>query len=213
MQFPTRWSDQARSPHLSVSADGRELTVHGSNPQNKEAAAARTDFPIPAACGTYYYEIEILNKGQLGHISIGFSAGTARLSRLPGWESQSWGYHADDGNSFAAQRDGSPYGPKFTTRDVVGCGIDFSKGQAFFTKNGRYLGPVFRDLASADELYPSVGLRTSGEAIRANFGHEKFMFDIDSYIKREETQSNDADGTSGVEPEDSEAAQIVAANI
>lgn len=87
-----------------------------------------------------------------------FGTDNVRLSRLPGWEGQSWGYHGDDGNSFASERQGSSYGPKFTSKcnalltlfsiiqdyliatDIIGCGIDYSSGQAFFTKNGRYLG-------------------------------------------------------------------------
>jgi hypothetical protein len=47
------------------------------------------------------------------HISIGFAAGDVKISRLPGWEKNSWGYHGDDGYSFAAEKNGTPYGPKF----------------------------------------------------------------------------------------------------
>lgn len=47
------------------------------------------------------------------HISIGFAAGDVRLARLPGWEKNSWGYHGDDGNSFAAEKNGAKYGPQF----------------------------------------------------------------------------------------------------
>lgn len=62
------------------------------------------------------------------------------LSRVPGWEPESWGYHGDDGNSFAAQNVGKHYGPTFTTGDTIGCGINFRIGTAFFTKNGVALG-------------------------------------------------------------------------
>lgn len=68
--------------------------------------------------------------------------------------------------------------------DVVGCGIDFSTGQAFFTNNGRLIGPVFNNLTSAGELYPTVGLRTPNESIRANFGQDPFMFDIESHVEQ-----------------------------
>ena len=34
------------------------------------------------------------------------------------------------------------------------------------------------------ELFPSVGLRHSGEAIRVNFGHEPFKFDIDYHVQQ-----------------------------
>lgn len=42
-----------------------------------------------------------------------FSAPDVRLSRLPGWEKNSWGYHADDGWAFPGHREGNSYGPTF----------------------------------------------------------------------------------------------------
>jgi Ran-binding protein 9/10 len=158
MKLPTRWSQEVRHPSLSVSTDGRELTFNGlystfificcladivylgpSSNSDKDAATARTDHPIPPACGIFYYEVEIVSKGQKGcvslidslprdpvlirihayrHISIGFAAGDVKLSRLPGWEKNSWGYHGDDGSSFAAEKNGTPYGPKFGSKFI-----------------------------------------------------------------------------------------------
>jgi len=37
--------------------------VLGAGRDDTEAAAIRTDFPIPQECGLYYYEVEIINKG------------------------------------------------------------------------------------------------------------------------------------------------------
>ena len=79
-------------------------------------------------------------------IGIGFSTKSVSLSRVPGWEPDSWGYHGDDGNSFAAQNVGKNYGPTFTTGDTVGCGINFRTGTAFFTKNGAALGRWHADV-------------------------------------------------------------------
>jgi hypothetical protein len=89
--------------------------MHTGLPSNSErdSAAARTNHPIPPACGIYYYEVEVIQRGVKGFISVGFGAGDVRLSRLPGWEKKSWGYHADDGNSFAGEKNGQPYGPTF----------------------------------------------------------------------------------------------------
>jgi Ran-binding protein 9/10 len=39
---------------------------------------------------------------------------------------------------------GKPYGPTFTTGDVIGCGVNFRTGCAFYTKNGEYLGKPIR---------------------------------------------------------------------
>ncbi len=72
-------------------------------------------------------------------IGIGFSTRTVALSRPPGWEPESWGYHGDDGHCFAAQNIGKSYGPKFGPGDTVGCLVNFRLGQALFTKNGEQL--------------------------------------------------------------------------
>ncbi|KAG6854081.1 hypothetical protein C0991_010828 [Blastosporella zonata] len=183
LRLPTRWSDQCRHSLLSVSGDGRDLTYHGASCNGeRDAAAARTVQLIPPACGIYYYETVILSKGQKGHISIGFAGPDVKLSRLPGWEANSWGYHGDDGCSFAAEKTGTKYGPTFGTGDIIGCGVDFTTHTAFFTRNGILIGPVFENIGKNVDLYPSIGMRHTGEAVRVNFGHEPFKFDIDFYV-------------------------------
>jgi hypothetical protein len=120
----------------------------------------------------------------ISHISIGyvcecvsrpsyeplsrFAARDVRLSRLPGWEKNSWGYHGDDGYSFAAEKNGTPYGPTYGSKsvtvhrqivmthhmssslagDVIGCGIDFTQHKVFYTKNGTFLGKSSLSLLS-----------------------------------------------------------------
>lgn len=42
-------------------------------------------------------------------------------------------------------------------------------------------GTAFREIKG--KLYPSVGLKKSGEHIRVNFGQTPFVFDIDGYMK------------------------------
>ncbi|KAJ3827625.1 SPRY-domain-containing protein [Lentinula raphanica] len=186
MKLPTRWSYESRSSLLSLSENGRELSFQGQNCNgDRDAAAARSIQPIPPACGIYYYEIEIHSKGQKAHISVGFAGPDVKPSRLPGWEPSSWGYHGDDGCSFAAERHGTPYGPTFGLGDVVGCGIDFSTNRAFFTKNGTYLGSVFENVGKYTPIHPAVGLQHVGESVKVNFGHEKFLFDIDYYVLQE----------------------------
>lgn len=85
LRLPTRWSEQFRHAMLNLSPDGRDLTYQGplqayqsfhssdlrlskgaSFSGDKEAAAARTIHPIPPACGIYYYEVDVLSKGQKG---------------------------------------------------------------------------------------------------------------------------------------------------
>ncbi len=72
-------------------------------------------------------------------IAIGFASKDASVSRAPGWEPDSWGYHGDDGNSFASQNVGKPYAEMYGVGDTIGCLVNFRLNHALFTKNGREL--------------------------------------------------------------------------
>ncbi|KAF5375207.1 hypothetical protein D9758_000004 [Tetrapyrgos nigripes] len=197
LQLPTRWDAEACHNHLSISDNGRELTFQGtnSNGSDSNAAAARTIQPIPPACGIYYYEVKIQSKGQKAYISIGFAGPDVRTSRLPGWEPNSWGYHGDDGCSFATEKKGTAFGPTYGTDDIIGCGIDFTTHRAFYTKNGSFLGYVFENVGKIPNtgalipLYPAIGLQHTGESIKVNFGHEPFRFDIDLHVAQQSNQT------------------------
>jgi hypothetical protein len=115
-------------------------------------------------------------------IGIGFCTENVSLSKLPGWEQESWGYHGDDGNIFCCQGTRKLYGPKFNTDDTIGCGVNFRNNTAFFTRNGQYLGVACRDI-NKGRLYPVVGMKKVSEHIRVNFGQKGFYFDIDHYMK------------------------------
>ncbi|KAK9899895.1 SPRY-domain-containing protein [Cystobasidium minutum MCA 4210] len=109
----------------------------------KDAAAVRADYPIPPLTGIYYFEVDIVSKGQKGYIGIGFSSRAVDLERLPGWNPESYGYHGDDGKAFACSGTGQAYSERFGSGDIIGCGIDFVAKRAFFVKNGKWLGYVF----------------------------------------------------------------------
>lgn len=138
--LPSRWSEVDRMRGLDVLAHGMEVKFSGMCKTTDEAAAVRSDYAMPKECGIYYFEVTILSKSKDGLIGIGFSGTTANLNRLPGWENESWAYHGDDGYVFACTASGKPYGPRFATQDIIGCGVNFRTGHAFFTKNGIHLG-------------------------------------------------------------------------
>ncbi|KAI9758716.1 MAG: hypothetical protein M4579_002891 [Chaenotheca gracillima] len=183
--LPSRWNDADKIEGIELSADGLEVRFSGQGKSHDhEAAAVRADFPMPPQCGIYYYEVTVVSKGKEGSlIGLGFSGPKVQLTRLPGWQPDSWAYHGDDGRSFSGQSAGINYGPKFCMNDVIGCGVNFRTGCAFFTKNGIYLNTAFRDIKG--KLYPSVGMKRPGEHIRANFGQSPFVFDIDGMMATE----------------------------
>ncbi|KAJ5929753.1 SPla/RYanodine receptor SPRY [Penicillium verhagenii] len=186
--LPTQWSSSDKYNGLELSSDGYDVRYTGPvHKHDHEAAALRADNPMPPQCGIYYFEIKIESKPKEGMIGIGFSSTKASVERLPGWEQESWAYHGDDGKSFygETQGQGKPYGPTFGVGDIVGCGVNFSTGQAFFTRNGVFLGYAFRELRDV-KLYPSVGMKKQPPVhLKANFGQEPFVFDIDGMVRHE----------------------------
>jgi len=186
--WPTRWNDGDRFNQLELEESGRLAKFSGTQKTHDEAAAVRADFPMPRQCGIYYFEITVISKGKEGRmVGIGFSGPKVALSRIPGWEPDSYAYHGDDGQLFSNTTSGRSYGPKFGTLDVIGCGINFRTNTAFFTKNGHLLGTAFRDLKPNMPYYPTVGMKKPGETVRVNFGQEPFAFDIDKMVHDEKT--------------------------
>jgi Ran-binding protein 9/10 len=187
MPLPSKWSDQDKYPGLDISNGGLDVRYSGAaSKADIEAASVRADYPMSPACGIYYFEVTINSKSKDSAIAIGFSTAQASLERLPGWETHSWGYHGDDGKMFSGEHSGRNYGPTFSADDVVGCGINFNTGQAFFTLNGQDLETCFRDLRDV-RPFPTIGMKKySGASVSVNFGQRPFVFDIDGKMLREE---------------------------
>ena len=144
--LPRQWSTVHKCQTLKLSNGNLRVTYQGPGKTHKDAASVRTDYPIPPACGIYYYEVKIVSKGRDGYMGIGLSKSEVQLSRLPGWDKNSYGYHGDDGHSFCCSGTGQNYGPTFTTGDVIGCCLNLIENTCFYTKNGYNLGIAFRDL-------------------------------------------------------------------
>ncbi|RCI00445.1 hypothetical protein CU098_011082, partial [Rhizopus stolonifer] len=188
LRLPTFWNVKDKSKNIQVGSNGLDLSYIGPGKQETHAALARSNFPMRPQCGVFYFEMRVISKGDDGYIGIGFCAATNKLERLPGWDPDSWGYHGDDGHSFAGSGTGKNYGPCFSTGDVIGCGVNFADSSAFYTKNGKFLGYAFTKMNLSKDIFPAIGLRTPGEQVTANFGHEPFVFDIDQYIRDQRMQ-------------------------
>ncbi|KAI1084979.1 SPRY domain-containing protein [Whalleya microplaca] len=187
--LPTRWNNDDKYGGLEVTANGQEvkyISTRSSRDQEHEVCAIRADHPMPTQAGIYYFEVSLLStRRDETTVSIGFSGKNVPLSRPPGWEPDSWGYHGDDGDIYSGHNVGKTYEAQtFGPPDTVGCGVNFRTGEAFFTKNGQKFKAAFRDVKG--KLYPTVGMKKSGEHIRVNFGQTPFVFNIDNIMRREQ---------------------------
>ncbi|KAG7234221.1 hypothetical protein INR49_005498 [Caranx melampygus] len=88
-----------------------------------------------------------------GHLSsfAVLERGIEPLQAHVSWDKHSYGYHGDDGHSFCSSGTGQPYGPTFTTGDVIGCCVNLINNTCFYTKNGHSLGKELRDHAVPTE--------------------------------------------------------------
>ncbi|RIB20716.1 concanavalin A-like lectin/glucanase domain-containing protein [Gigaspora rosea] len=153
MDLPTAWNLDDKS-YLSVDSSRLRLNYEGLGENNEDVGAIRANHPIPPHCKLFYFEVTIINEGKR-------------------WDDDSWGYHGDDG-FFGFSGTGIPYGPLFSTGDIIGCCLNFKNNTVFYTKNGINLGIAFRNLKGT--LYPCVGLGSQGGSIEVNFGSRKFKF-------------------------------------
>uniref|UniRef100_A0A4W5NS97 RAN binding protein 9 n=1 Tax=Hucho hucho TaxID=62062 RepID=A0A4W5NS97_9TELE len=184
--LPRSWSPKDKFSYIGLSQNNLRVHYKGHGKTPKDAASVRATHPIPAACGVYYFEVKIISKGRDGYMGIGLSAQGVNMNRLPGWDKHSYGYHGDDGHSFCSSGTGQPYGPTFTTGDVIGCCVNLINNTCFYTKNGHSL--VYVCLCPQPNLYPTVGLQTPGEVVDANFGQHPFVFDIEDYMREWRTK-------------------------
>ncbi|CAK9784459.1 SPRY-domain-containing protein [Cutaneotrichosporon oleaginosum] len=176
-ECPPRSRDPMKTSFLDLTVEEREgvwRPVVSFRPEagdrlskeDTDACSLHTSAPIPPGVGVFYYEVEILNIGSQGHISVGWTRPECDHRRLVGWNKGSWGWHADDGKTFEGRGDGRDFSEPWNTGDVVGCGLDMTIGRAFFTRNGKLLGHAFSKMPPG--LYPAVGMRNEEESVAIN---------------------------------------------
>ena len=132
--------------------------------------SVRTVQPIPETCQEFYFEVKIVKTSVL--LFIGLSAPGSNVNRHIGSFPNSYGYRCDNGMKGNADR-WKVYGPKFSTNDIIGCGVFDS--QCFFTKNGVFLGMAFGDVPP--NLCPTVYLG-GRDVVTANFGQTPYDYDL-----------------------------------
>eukprot|EP00271_Cylindrocystis_brebissonii_P004026 TRINITY_DN15383_c0_g2_i1.p1 TRINITY_DN15383_c0_g2~~TRINITY_DN15383_c0_g2_i1.p1 ORF type:complete len:454 (-),score=74.96 TRINITY_DN15383_c0_g2_i1:379-1740(-) len=181
--LPSELNTKNCGPFLDVNKDKVSVRYTGSGTHTNDVGSIQANRAVPNQRLLYYYEISVKDRGEKGKIGIGFTDKHFKMSRQPGWENNSYGYHGDDGNLYNGCGRGESYGPTFTTNDIVGAGINFATQEMFFTKNGKFLGTACKDVRG--ELFPTIGLHSPSERVEVNFGQRPFLFDIEAMVQEE----------------------------
>jgi hypothetical protein len=91
---------------------------------------SKEPFGVGRALG--YYEVTIINGGRgKCKVAVGLATSDFSMSKHPGWEPNSYGYHGETGHKIAnalsssGSNGGDAYGPTYGMGDVIGCGILF----------------------------------------------------------------------------------------
>jgi ankyrin repeat protein len=171
-----------KAPWISVGDDGLQLSCTAPRAWH---IVLRSDLPLApnATRNIGYFEVTIVDRGQLGDIYVGVSLPRpdnefftlfAELKRLLSLSVARGCARLDDIND-------RPFCAPLLAGDVVGVGVNFATRDVFFTRNGEFLGTAYRVPDNAvilSNLRAGVGLRSFGECVRVNFGASPFAFDF-----------------------------------
>jgi hypothetical protein len=108
------WFNPPRSDSFldsSLSSTGRTVVKFLDDPDvtetDEDACNLRTSSALLPSCGVHYFEVECINQGKEGFMSVGWMKSAASPRRLVGWDRGTFGWHADDGMCFNQSGSGS----------------------------------------------------------------------------------------------------------
>eukprot|EP00262_Sarcandra_glabra_P012789 TRINITY_DN3373_c0_g1_i2.p1 TRINITY_DN3373_c0_g1~~TRINITY_DN3373_c0_g1_i2.p1 ORF type:complete len:473 (+),score=78.82 TRINITY_DN3373_c0_g1_i2:76-1494(+) len=166
-----------------VSMDKLSVQYTNSHLHGHDVGVVQANCPAPVRRLVYYFEIFVKNAGLKGQVAIGFTSENFKMRRQPGWEANSCGYHGDDGFLYRGQGKGESFGPTFTSGDTIGGGINYASQEFFFTKNGKLVGAIEKDVKGP--LFPTISVHSQNEEVHVNFGQKDFVFDIEAFALEE----------------------------
>lgn len=145
--------------------------------QHLQASIVKSTKPFKREEKFGYFELHVTNPGELRILTLGLVSEDYPINtKQPGWDTDSYGYHGDDGGCFHNNGAGKAWAERFNIGDVIGCGINFEGvGEIFWTKNGKFLG-VSHIGPRSDAYYPAIGVENNGAIFRVNFGKQPFQF-------------------------------------
>eukprot|EP01129_Flabellula_baltica_P005347 TRINITY_DN1930_c0_g1_i1.p1 TRINITY_DN1930_c0_g1~~TRINITY_DN1930_c0_g1_i1.p1 ORF type:complete len:1123 (-),score=233.46 TRINITY_DN1930_c0_g1_i1:19-3357(-) len=164
------------SPHVHFSEDLLTASL-GKDSAADIGGTFSSEMFDPEIMDFGYCEITILDSGERNIVAIGLVDDNYPQDRHPGWEKFSYGYHGDDGKTFFCKGYGIPWGPMYSTGDIIGIGVNFENSEIFFTKNGNFIGVAFDDIKHIPYRV-MVGL-TAGTSVSINFGKKPFKFNFE----------------------------------
>ncbi|KAF8291312.1 putative ubiquitin-protein ligase [Trypanosoma cruzi] len=122
----------------------------------------------------YYFEVLIVDMYPGGSCCVGLGPSDYSVSRLPGWDSESYALQSEEGTLHESNTLGRPIGCTFCIGDVMGCGWNTETREIYWTKNGKDIVASVEVLQH--QLHPLIGMCGKG-LIKVNFGAERFLFD------------------------------------
>ena len=70
--LPRFWSTKDKFNYIGLSLGNLRVQYKGHGKTHKDASSVRAAYPIPTACGIYYFEVKIISKGQFNSYKYTF---------------------------------------------------------------------------------------------------------------------------------------------
>eukprot|EP01133_Synstelium_polycarpum_P016658 gene16658-19795_t len=156
----------------------------------KKTAVAQANRPFSSTSTLCYFEVYIEGHDRKGTVTVGLTQATYPFNRHVGREPRSYGYSSEGDKYGGSGEIGEKFGPAFSSPEtgkytapgtdftVIGCGINNTTREIFFTRNGVYLGVAFWNVPTIP-LYPSLSMRSvvGGVAVATFSAPFKFNFE------------------------------------
>jgi SPRY domain len=137
----------------------------------KNTAATGSFLPVLGTVGfsggLHCWNIKIVDAGNINNIMIGVSSGSnVSISNYPGYGSDKGvSYYGANGHRYF-RNTREPFGPTFTSGDIIGTLLNMKHKTVTFYKNGACIGTAISvDSLTDGVYYPCISLQTLGQEI------------------------------------------------
>ncbi|KEG12676.1 ubiquitin-protein ligase [Trypanosoma grayi] len=163
-------SGSGAAPALVIGRSGRTMKGLGG----RGTCVVSCEWSLTHKNVSYYFEVLIVDLYPGGSCCVGVGPSDYSVSRLPGWDSESYALQGEEGTLYEGNTLGRPIGCTFSIGDVMGCGWNTETKEIYWTKNGKDI--VASVQVPQQSLYPLIGL-CGKVLVKVNFGADRFIFD------------------------------------